>query len=159
MTLDIQVLAWNRLIDVAVTSVNGIPTPPSPPVLINVFSFVDSFLYYLHAVLAISKFDSKIIRVNRDSFPFTERVKSSSFIQSSTLYYSQNLLKILMLQQRVNLLSAIKLASECFYNYDEIIFKFVVLVIALASRPGTSLPVVREITRIKTYDVRIEPGM
>ena len=43
---------------------------------------------------------------------------------------------------------------QLFVNYEKIIFKFVVLSIALA-RPGTILPVVREITRTKKVCKRI----
>jgi hypothetical protein len=55
-----------------------------------------------------------------------------------------------MLRQLLNFLYPIKLSSDSLQgsNYENTIFKLVVLSIALA-RPITILPVVREITRIR----------
>lgn len=88
--------------------------------------------------LYISDFDSKFIRV---------KVK----FNENKIHFPHNLLKILIF---VNFLVAITLSSDLFYmdliyrNYEKIIFKFIVFIIALA-KPGTILPVLRDIACIK----------
>jgi len=89
----------------------------------------------------------------------------STFLQSPiniTFVFSRNLYKVLLFKQIVNFLFALKSTSDFIrFKYLQIMrtlyFIFVVLSIALA-RPDTSLPVVREITPIKTYNFRIESG-
>jgi hypothetical protein len=64
----------------------------------------------------------------------------------------------------VNFIFVIEKSSDIFFykvqistNYKKIMLKFAVFSIAL-SRPATILPVVGEITRIKTFNFRIKLG-